>query len=326
MSEISKERISEALSERNVPEEITGKFLSLVDACEFARYSPDSGNAAMAAHYQDAVDVISSIDSYMKNKKKTGAAVLSAALLMLVLPVSANAADSFVDSLFRAANAAYTDGLWADAADAYSAIEDMGLESPALYCNLGNAYYKTGDVAKAILYYERALKADPSYSDARYNRTVVSDFVQDRIEPVPEFILKTWVRDLCYALDSDTWAATGLVFLFLTVAALLVLFLSSSLSLRRTGFFTAIVFFLLMAMSLSFAFWQKADYSRKDGAIIMTPVVSVKSSPSSETSTDLFILHEGTKVLVLDEVGEWRNIELADGRQGWMKSEDMEVI
>ena len=326
VSEISKERISEALSERNVPEEITGKFLSLVDACEFARYSPDSGNAAMAAHYQDAVDVISSIDSYMKNKKKTGAAVLSAALLMLVLPVSANAADSFVDSLFRAANAAYTDGLWADAADAYSAIEDMGLESPALYCNLGNAYYKTGDVAKAILYYERALKADPSYSDARYNRTVVSDFVQDRIEPVPEFILKTWVRELCYALDSDTWAVAGIVLFFATVAALLLFLLSASLAWRRTGFFSAIVFLLLTVMSIAFSFWQKSDYLRKDGAVIMTPVVSVKSSPSSETSTDLFILHEGTKVLILDEVGDWRNIELADGRQGWMKSEDMEII
>ena len=81
-----------------------------------------------------------------------------------------------------------------------------------------------------------------------------------------------------------------------------------------------------MVMSFAFAFWQKNDYMRKDGAIIMTPVVSVKSSPSSETSTDLFILHEGTKVLILDEVGDWRNIELADGRQGWMKSSDMEII
>ena len=143
---------------------------------------------------------------------------------------------------------------------------------------------------------------------------------------MPEFILKTWTRDLCYVLDSDTWSVISLVFLALTAVSVLLLFLSSSLALRRTGFFTAIVSFLLMVMSLSFAFWQKADYSRKDGAIIMTPVVSVKSSPSSEASTDLFILHEGTKVLILDEVGGWRNIELADGRQGWMKGDDMEII
>ena len=247
-------------------------------------------------------------------------------LLLLSFPVTGHAADAYVDSLFNAGNEAYSGGMWEDAVSAYTAVENLGLESPALYCNLGNAWYKSGDIARAMLYYERALKLDPSYSDARYNRTVVSDFVQDRIEPVPEFILKTWTKGLCYALDSDTWAVAVLVFLALTAAALLMLFLSSSLALRRTGFFSAIVFFLLAVMSVSFAFWQKTDYFRKDGAVIMTPVVSVKSSPSSETSTDLFILHEGTKVMILDEVGEWRNIELADGRQGWMMSADMEII
>ena len=326
VAELSRERISEELAGRGVPEEVRARFGALLDACEFARYSPDSGNAAMSAHYQDAVEVISSIDSYMKNRKKTGVAVVAAVLLMSGLPVSGYAAGDYVDSLFNAANAAYSEGLWEDAVAAYTAIENAGLESPALYCNLGNAHYKNGDVSMAILYYERALKLDPSYSDARYNAAVVSDFIQDRIEPVPEFILKTWVRDLCYALDSDTWAVTGIIFFAIMAAALLLFLLSGSLALRRTGFFTAIVFFLLTVMSVSFSFWQKADYMRKDGAVIMTPVVSVKSSPSAETSTDLFILHEGTKVTVLDEVGEWRNIELADGRQGWMKSEDMEII
>lgn len=326
VADLSKEKIAEALCGRGVPEETASRFVAIVDACEFARYSPDAGNAAMSAHYQDAVDVISSIDSYMKNRKKTGTAKAVAALLMLSFPLSGHAADAYVDSLFNAANAAYSEGRWGDAVTAYTSVENLGLESPALYCNLGSAYYKEGDIAMAMLYYERALKLDPSYSDARYNRTVVSDFVQDRIEPVPEFILKTWVRELCYGLDSDTWAVAGLVFLVVTAAALLLLFLSSSLALRRTGFFSAIVFLLLAVMAITFSFWQKADYMRKDGAIIMTPVVSVKSSPSSEASTDLFILHEGTKVLIIDEVGEWRNIELADGRQGWMRSSDMSII
>ena len=326
VADLSKEKIAEALCGRGVPEETASRFVAIVDACEFARYSPDAGNAAMSAHYQDAVDVISSIDSYMKNRKKTGTAKAVAALLMLSFPLSGYAADAYVDSLFNAANAAYSEGRWGDAVTAYTSVENLGLESPALYCNLGSAYYKEGDIAMAMLYYERALKLDPSYSDARYNRTVVSDFVQDRIEPVPEFILKTWVRELCYGLDSDTWAVAGLVFLVVTAAALLLLFLSSSLALRRTGFFSAIVFLLLTVMAITFSFWQKADYMRKDGAIIMTPVVSVKSSPSSEASTDLFILHEGTKVLIIDEVGEWRNIELADGRQGWMRSSDMSII
>ena len=326
VSDLSKERISETLAERGVPAEAADRFVALVDACEFARYSPDAGNAAMSAHYQDAVDVISSIDSYMKNSKKSGIATVVTVMLLLGFPAAGHASDAYVDSLFNAANAAYTEGVWSEAVQAYSAIENLGLESPALYCNLGNAWFKNGDVSKAILYYERALKLDPSYDDARYNMTVASDFVQDRIEPVPEFILKTWVRNLCYALDSDAWAVSGLVFFAVAVAALLLFLLSGSLVWRRTGFFSAVVFFLLSLSAVSFSFWQRSDYSRKDGAIIMAPVVSVRSSPSSEASTDLFILHEGTKVQILDEVGDWRNIELADGRQGWMKSADMEII
>lgn len=326
VADYSKEKFSEALGGRGVPADTIDRFLSILDACEFARYSPDQGNSAMSAHYQDAVDVISSIDSYMKNGKNQAAAKVVAVLVLLGFPMSGFAADAYVDSLFNAASAAYSEGQWADAAGIYTAIENLGLESPALYCNMGNAWFKSGDVAKAMLYYERALKLDPSYDDARYNIAVISDFIQDRIEPVPEFILKTWTRDLCYILDSDTWAVISLIFLAAVAVSLLLLFLSSSLALRRTGFFSAIAAFLLTVMSVSFAFWQKADYSRKDGAVIMVPVVSVKSSPSSDTSTDLFILHEGTKVIILDEVGDWRNIELADGRQGWMKSSDMEII
>ena len=326
VADFSKDKVSEALGGRGVPSDVISRFMDIFDACEFARYSPDQGSGAMSAHYQDAMDVISSIDSYMKNSKNQSAAKAVTALLLLCIPMYGFAADEYVDSLFNAASAAYSEGNWTDAAKTWTSIENLGLESPALYCNMGSAWFKSGDVAKAMLYYERALKLDPSYEDARYNKTVISDFIQDRIEPVPEFILKTWTRDLCYVLDSDTWSVISLVFLALTAVSVLLLFLSSSLALRRTGFFTAIVSFLLMVMSLSFAFWQKADYSRKDGAIIMTPVVSVKSSPSSEASTDLFILHEGTKVLILDEVGGWRNIELADGRQGWMKSDDMEII
>ena len=326
VADYSKEKFSEALGGRGVPADTIDRFLSILDACEFARYSPDQGNSAMSAHYQDAVDVISSIDSYMKNGKNQAAAKVVAVLVLLGFPMSGFAADAYVDSLFNAASAAYSEGQWAEAAGTYTAIENLGLESPALYCNMGNAWFKSGDVAKAMLYYERALKLDPSYDDARYNIAVISDFIQDRIEPVPEFILKTWTRDLCYILDSDTWAVISLIFLAAVAVSLLLLFLSSSLALRRTGFFSAIAAFLLTVMSVSFAFWQKADYSRKDGAVIMVPVVSVKSSPSSDTSTDLFILHEGTKVIILDEVGDWRNIELADGRQGWMKSSDMEII
>ena len=107
---------------------------------------------------------------------------------------------------------------------------------------------------------------------------------------------------------------------------LLLFLLAPSVAGRRTGFFTGIVMLLLAVASISFSIWQKNDYFKTDEAIVMRPVSAVKSSPSSESSQDLFVLHEGTKVRILDQVGPWNNIELSDGRQGWIPSGDIEVI
>ena len=202
----------------------------------------------------------------------------------------------------------------------------MGLESAALYCNTGDAFFKDGNLPKSILYYEKALKLDPSYEDARYNLELLNARIQDRIEFVPEFILKVWAKDVCWLMDSDSWAVAFLVFLGLTLAMLLLFLLAPSVAGRRTGFFTGIVMLLLAVASISFSIWQKNDYFKADEAIVMRPVSAVKSSPSSESSQDLFVLHEGTKVRILDQVGPWNNIELSDGRQGWIPSGDIEVI
>ena len=246
--------------------------------------------------------------------------------LLLAVQFGASAQDSYVDSLWNAANAAYVDGRWADAVADYELISGMGLESASLYCNTGDAYFKDGNIPMAILYYERALKLDPSYEDARYNLELLNAMIQDRIEPVPEFVLKAWCRDLCYIMDSDSWAVCFIVLLAITLALVLVFLLAPTAGGRRAGFFTGIAVLLLAVMSLSFSIWQKNDYSDADKAIVMRPVTSVKSSPAAGSSTDLFILHEGTKVKVIDEVGSWNNIELADGRRGWIPSADIERI
>ena len=177
-----------------------------------------------------------------------------------------------------------------------------------------------------ILNYERALRLDPSYEDARYNLELAGSMIQDRIDPVPEFILKAWARDVCWLMDSDAWAVTFIVLLALTLAMVLLFLLAPTVAGRRTGFFTAIALVLLAAGTLGFSMWQKNDYMRTDSAIVMRPVSSVKSSPSAESSQDLFVLHEGTKVRILDHVGSWSNIELADGRQGWIRTSEIETI
>ena len=326
MAEQSKERMSEALISKGADKALVDKFIGILDACEFARYAPDAGHEAMAAHYEEAVDIISSLDSEMKTKKNSSKASMLVLVALLALPVAASAQDAYVDSLWNAANAAYVDGRWADAVADYELISGMGLESAALYCNTGDAFFKDSNIPMAILYYERALKVDPSYEDARYNLTLLNSMIRDRIEPVPEFVLKAWARDICYVMDSNAWAACFIVFLALTLGLVLLFLLAPTAAGRRTGFFTGIVTLLLAVIALSFSVWQKNDYNDADNAIVMRPVTSVKSSPAAGASTDLFILHEGTKVKVIDSVGTWDNIELADVRQGWVPSSDIERI
>ncbi len=326
MSEISKVNIASALTDGGVGEDRTRAFTDLLDACEFARYSPDGGNEVMRSHYDDALKVISSIDSGLKTGGKSLRKVATAVALLLSLGFSMNARTQDPDSLWTAGVQAYTDGKFADASAAWTAIEESGRKSAKLYYNLGNAWFKQGNYPKAVLNYERALRLDPSYSDARYNLEFMGSFVQDKIEPVPEFILKSVARKVCYAMDSNVWAVMFLVLLAAALMMGLLFLLGSSAGRRRAGFYCGIVLLLLSAGALSFSVWQKSDSVKTDTAIVMSPVSSVKSSPSSGSSKDLFVIHEGTKVKILDEVGAWKNISLADGRQGWIKTADIEII
>ncbi len=326
MSQISKDNIASALTDGGVSGEQTKAFTDLLDACEFARYSPDGGNEAMRSHYDDALKVISSIDSGLKTGGKSLRKVATVVTLLLSLGASMNIQAKDLDSLWTGGVQAYTDGKFTDASAAWTAIEESGQKSAKLYYNLGNAWFKQGNYPKAILNYERALRLDPSYSDARYNLEFTGNFVQDKIEPVPEFILKSVAGKVCYLMGSNAWAV---IFLVLLAAALVMglLFLSgSSAGKRRAGFYSGIVLLLLSAGALGFSVWQKSDSVKTDAAIVMSPVVSVKSSPSEGSSKDLFVIHEGTKVTILDEVGSWKNISLADGRQGWITSSELEVI
>ena len=327
VEDLTRDNISARLQENGVGEEAAARFSELLDACEFARYSPDGGDGSMQAHYETAVRVISTLDASMKKKSSGSTAVLLAVLLLSVPGIGAGAADHYPDSLWNAGTAAYQDGRWTDAVSAFRSLNAAGIESPAVWYNLGNACFKAGDVPGAILAYERTLKLDPSHADARFNLEFARTQIQDRIDVVPEFILKTWSRKCCWLLSSDAWAVLSLLLLAVALSLLLVWLLGSGSGARKTGFFGGIAAALLCLLCFSFAQWQSRDYYRADSAIVMRPVSSVKSSPSGgNAAKDLFVLHEGTKVRILDNVGDWCNIELSDGRQGWIPVKDIEII
>ena len=324
MADMSKENISAQLLSHGVPETVAGDFTGLLDACEEARYAPDAGHDAMNEHFEKALSTITAIDASMK-KSPVKAGML--AILLLLVPFGLQAQPvSYPDSLWNAGVAAYNAGDYAGALKDWEDIRSAGLMSRELYYNLGNAYFKNGEIAPAILWYERALRLDPSDADVRYNLDFARALTQDRIDEVPEIFFEQWGHALCYLLPSNTWAVLALVFLALTVALALLFLLGSTSSQRRLGFFAGIAALLLTLLCWDMAQWQRSEARRQDMAIVMRPVSSVKSSPSESGAKDLFILHEGTRVKILDNVSGFAQIEIADGRQGWIPAGEIEVI
>ena len=326
MAEQSKENISAALVSGGVAQGTADDFVGLLSACEEARYSPSAGHDAMSAHYEKAVSLITAIDSSMKKKPSSGAGAAVMALLLLVPFGAVEAAESYPDSLWRSGVEAYTAGDYASALKDFEDVRETGLMSKELYYNLGNSYLRSGEIARAILWYERALRLDPSDADVRYNLEYARALTQDRIDEVPEMFFQQWRRGVCYLLPSNAWAVIGLVSLSLMVACVLLFLLGSTAGRRKLGFFLGIAFLVVALMGWDFARWQRTEALRQDMAIVMKPVSSVKSSPSADGAKDLFILHEGTRVRILDNVGGFSNIELADGRQGWIPAGEIEVI
>ena len=326
MADMSKENITAQLVSHAVPAATADDFVALLDACEEARYAPDAGHDAMNDHYQKAVDTITAIDASMKKTPSHGGAAVVALLLML-LPFGLQAQSlSYPDSLWNAGVQAYSDGDYAGALQDWEEVRSAGLMSRELYYNLGNAYFKDGQLAQSILWYERALRLDPSDDDVRYNLEYARSLAQDKIEEVPEIFFEQWGHAMCYLLPSNVWAVIGLVGFALLVACVLLYLLGSTPGRRKLGFFAAIAALIIALLGWDFAQWQRQEAQRQDMAIVMRPVSSVKSSPSESGAKDLFILHEGTRVKVLDNVSGFSNIELADGRQGWIPAKDLEVI
>ncbi|HPS95431.1 MAG TPA: tetratricopeptide repeat protein [Bacteroidales bacterium] len=230
-----------------------------------------------------------------------------------------------VRELWKDGNEKYTQGQFTEALANYIKIEEAGYTSEALLYNIGNTYFKLKENGKAILYFERVLKLNPSNADASNNLALAKEYSLDKIEGVPEFILTTWIKDINYSLSSDMWSYISL-FLFAAVAVLLLGFKFAYTSrLRKLSFFFGMVALLFGLISAAFAWDQRHNSGLKDSAIVMKLVSTVKSSPDISGKT-LFILHEGTKVKLLEELGGWMRVELADGRQGWIISIDIEKI
>lgn len=242
--------------------------------------------------------------------------------LILAVMVSAVAMAQSAEERFEQANEAYNEGLFDQAIAGYNTIEAEGLESSALYYNMGNTYYKMKDYPHAILYYEKALKLDPSDEDSRVNLEIANLAIVDKISPIPQSFLIRWRNALRSAFPADGWAWLSVALFALLLTCLFAFLMSRRTGLRKLGFFVGLVALICLVFSVVFAVESQRALSRHDEAIVMTPTVTAKSSPSDQ-SVDLFVLHEGTKVRVLDSARDWNKIRIADGSVGWLPATDM---
>ena len=222
-------------------------------------------------------------------------------------------------------DSAYIKEDYAAAIQIYEALLKNG-EAADVYYNLGNSYYKRGEIAKAVLNYERALLLQPGNGDIRANLEVARAKTIDKVEPVPEVFFVSWIKSLTNSMSVDAWATWGIVSFILLIIALYFFIFSKQIVLKKVGFILGIVFLIVTICSNLFASQQKEHLVNRNEAIVMNPSVTVRSTPS-ESGTSLFILHEGRKVNVKDNsMKEWKEIRLEDGKVGWVPASAIEVI
>lgn len=319
---ISRDNISQCLAERNVNEVTISQFISALDECEFARYAPGDAKGNMDKTFESAMTTIMNIEEAMKKKTKSAKRdVVTVLLVMLMSSLSLSA----YGVTKAEADSAYVNQNYTQAIHDYESLLKEGV-SADIYYNLGNAYYRADNITRAVLNYERALLLSPGDKDTRFNLQMARSKTVDKIVPETEMFFTTWYRSFVNMMSVDGWARMALVALCLVIVFFLLYLFASRIVLRKIGFFSGMAFLLIFLVSNIFAYQQKKVLSMHKGAIIMSPAVQVKSTPA-KNGTDLFILHEGTKVEITDaSLSGWTEIRLADGKEGWVETSQIEVI
>jgi tetratricopeptide (TPR) repeat protein len=211
----------------------------------------------------------------------------------------------------------FTAGSYKEALQTWTEIYNTGYRSANLEYNIANAYFKLNNIPSAILFYERALLLKPVDEDINYNLQVARTLIVDRFQEIPELFFIRWYNFVSLFLSTNTWAKISLASFVIFLLTLSLYIYSSRHRQKILGFWFAVCFLFLSASTLAFSIRNKSLVYDSHKAIISSPDVSGKSSPD-KSGTDLFVLHEGTKVTVEDSVGEWLEIRLSDGNKGWV--------
>jgi tetratricopeptide (TPR) repeat protein len=222
-------------------------------------------------------------------------------------------------------NKAYTAGMFSQAISYYQEVLKNGAASPELYYNLGNAYFKSNDIPSAILYYEKAKKLHPNDENIEFNLKVANSKIADKIEQVPQLFIKRWWTALFNLLSLDVLAVISIASFALFFVLLSIFLFASPLWVRKIAFWCSVAFLVLSVSSFVIAQRKHHAFKAQKEAIVFTPAVTVKSSPDVN-SVDLFVVHEGAKVIILDTISTWQEIRIGNGSEGWIKAADTRRI
>lgn len=232
-----------------------------------------------------------------------------------------------MDSLSKsAADSLYTANNYASAITIYTKILTEKGVSPELYYNLGNCYYKQNDMAHAILNYERALKLDPSDTDVRDNLSLSRSKIQDKNNAPTEFFIVAWWYSFSNFLSLPILKMIGLLCFVLFLAFLLLISIQKPGNKRGYLKPLAITSLIVSIIANLAAYQQYHNSISSKGAIVMSESSSVSSSPS-ENGIELFIVHSGTRLTILDNsMKEWCRVKYEEGKEGWIQKKSIEII
>lgn len=248
--------------------------------------------------------------------------------VLLIITIIASLNISFgqdVDNYIDSAEVYYTNSQYDNAVNMYKKALSKGYDSGLLYYNLANAYYKQNKITDAILNYERAKLFIPNNKDLKFNLEMANRSITDKIEAVPEFFLVTWWKVFIGIFTSDTWSLISMVSFVLLLSSIFIFFFTRSYTLKKLSFWFGAIFIFLTFSTFIFAGKTKESITKYNTAIVFEPVINVKSSPG-DIGTELFVIHEGTKVEITQSSGDWIEIKLANGNKGWIKNDLVEMI
>lgn len=248
-----------------------------------------------------------------------------AVLIATILLVAFQAVSQNPEQLAQQAAKAYNTRQYTEAINLYTKIIASGYASYPLYYNLGNAYFRNNEIAEAILYYEKALKIAPNDEDIKHNIEMINSKLSDKVEKVPELFYKRWWKQVLNMMDIDTLATLNIILLTLALVLLAVYIAVSNLLFRKMCFWAGISLLFFFSIGVVGASQRNHYLYEQHEAIVFTQTVNIKSSPD-ENSKDIFVLHEGTKVTLLDVVATWQEIRIANGSVGWIKASDIRKI